>query len=368
MKNGSNSTPRTPHFFKPLLPGFHCHLNIPIAFFSKYLAGTTNKGSVVVKLRSDASDVIWEVKMDGQRLTQGWQKFVTSHDLRVGDILVFRHDGDLLFHVTPFGPSCCEIPYDDDDGDNGDGDDDDDDDDGDGDDVIQLSSESNSEKYQHIREAGSSLDHSHFLVARVTASNLSKDILLLPMDFSRSNGLMNRKCEIILLNEDGKPWRLLLGNYKLHGRVYIKSGWKSFCCENRGRANGVLTFKLVQDGTTPVLQLYSSSSSSTSQYRFLTLSLTTYTFRTKKLCLPATFVKANGIENARKIILVDRYGIKRTTSLEPEDKYGSMRLGKEWREFCEVNGVYTGESFKLELIKEEEDTTIHLLKFCSKES
>lgn len=69
----------------------------------------------MAKLKSNASDITWEVKMDGRRLTQCWQKFATSHDLRVDDIVVFRHDGDLLFHVTSFGASCCEIQYDDDD-------------------------------------------------------------------------------------------------------------------------------------------------------------------------------------------------------------------------------------------------------------
>ncbi|KFK38490.1 hypothetical protein AALP_AA3G119900 [Arabis alpina] len=336
MENGSTSSPKTPHFFKPLLPGFHSHLNIPIAFFSKHLERTRNESSVVVNLRSDVSDGIWEVKMDGQRLTQGWQNFATSHDLRVGDVLVFRHDGDLWFHVTAFGPSCCEIQYDDDD-------------------VIQISSDSDSEKDQYTREgeAGYSSDHSCF-VARVTASNLSKDMLFLPMDFSRSNGL-NGQCEIILLNEDGKPWRLPLGCHKPNGWVYIKSGWKSFCCANRQRANDSLTFKLVQNGKTPVLQLYTP-------YRFLTLTLTPYNLKSSIMRLPASFVKANGIEHARKITLVDRYGGKRTTCLKPEEKYGRIRLGKGWREFCEVNGVKTGESFELELIKEEEDTATHLLK------
>lgn len=80
------------------------------------------------------------------------------------------------------------------------------------------------------------------------------------------------------------------------------------------------------------------------------------------------FVKANGIENARKIALVDRHGNKKTTSLKQYDTYGRLSLGKEWKEFCEVNKVKTGESFKMELIKEEdeEDTGTHLLKFCSK--
>lgn len=131
-----------------------------MAFFSKHFEQTQqNHGNaVVVRLRSDASDdVTWEVKMDGRRLTQGWQKFATSHDLRVGDIVIFRHDGDFLLHVSSFGPSFCEIRYSDDD-------DDDDDDDG----VIQ-----------NTRERGTSSDDNSCFVACVTKSNLSIDVVVI---------------------------------------------------------------------------------------------------------------------------------------------------------------------------------------------
>ncbi|KAL9299373.1 putative transcription factor B3-Domain family [Arabidopsis thaliana] len=62
------------HFFKPLFPGFHSHL----------------------------------VKIDGQRLTNGWKDFALAHDLRLGDIIVFRQERDMTFHVTMLGPSCCD--------------------------------------------------------------------------------------------------------------------------------------------------------------------------------------------------------------------------------------------------------------------
>lgn len=108
---------------------------------------------------------------------------------------------------------------------------------------------------------------------------------------------MDRECEIILLNEYGKPWKLFLRNHKTHGGgVYIRTGWRRFCRQNRKRVNSLLTFKLVQAGTKPVLQLCSSmynrdslrgssssSSSSRSQERFLTLTLTTYSLRKSKL-------------------------------------------------------------------------------------
>lgn len=51
------------------------------------------------------------MKLDGRKLTEGWKEFVKAHDLRIGDIIIFRHEGDMVFNVTPFGPSCCEIQY-----------------------------------------------------------------------------------------------------------------------------------------------------------------------------------------------------------------------------------------------------------------
>lgn len=67
---------------------------------------------------------------------------------------------------------------------------------------------------------------------------------------------------------------------------------------------------------------------------------------------------------------MDRHGIKRTTSLKPDNNFGRMRLGKGWKEFCEVNGVKAGDAIKLELIKEEEEeedtSATYLLKFCTK--
>lgn len=83
--------------------------NIPVKFFSEHIEGK-HEGKIA-SLRSDALEKTWKVKMEGQRLTEGWKEFVKAHDLRVGDFLVFRHEGDMLFNVTALGPSCCEIQY-----------------------------------------------------------------------------------------------------------------------------------------------------------------------------------------------------------------------------------------------------------------
>ncbi|KAF2618425.1 hypothetical protein F2Q68_00042006, partial [Brassica cretica] len=97
----------------------------------------------------------------------------------------------------------------------------------------------------------------------------------------------------------------------------------------------------------------------TSENRFVTLILTT-----SKLDLPLEFTKGNGIKNAEKIKMIDRYGTTWSTSLlMDKKKRGAMKLGKGCIRFCEVNGVKMGESFVLELVWED---TVPVLKFCSK--
>ncbi|KAL0845701.1 hypothetical protein Bca101_018947 [Brassica carinata] len=103
------TTPQEPHFLKPLLPGFHSGVTIPLEFFSKHIQGSEKNKPW--KLRSDASDQVWEVIREGRTLTKGWKEFATAHDLRIDDIVIFKHEGDLVFHVTPFGPSSYSPPF-----------------------------------------------------------------------------------------------------------------------------------------------------------------------------------------------------------------------------------------------------------------
>ncbi|KAG2315006.1 hypothetical protein Bca52824_018128 [Brassica carinata] len=83
------TTPQEPHFLKPLFPGFHSGVTIPLEFFSKHIQGSEKNKPW--KLRSDASDQVWEVIREGRTLTKGWKEFATAHDLRIGDIVIFKH-------------------------------------------------------------------------------------------------------------------------------------------------------------------------------------------------------------------------------------------------------------------------------------
>ncbi|XP_019086203.1 PREDICTED: B3 domain-containing protein REM7-like [Camelina sativa] len=109
MADSVLQSPKNPHFFQALLPGFDSYLNIPVTFFLKHLQGINKQETA--KLRTDVSDTVWELKIEDGRRLNGWKEFVTAHDLRIGDVIVFRHEGDFVFHVTALGLNCCETEY-----------------------------------------------------------------------------------------------------------------------------------------------------------------------------------------------------------------------------------------------------------------
>ncbi|KAH0927267.1 hypothetical protein HID58_019523 [Brassica napus] len=270
------ANPHEPHFFKPLLPGFHSGVvdtlslfllcicsyfgvllnfafsdlqTIPLGFFSKHIKGKMNQK--IWKLRSDTSDKTWEVIQEGRRLTGGWKDFTTAHDLRIGDIVIFKHEGDMVFHVTPFGPSCCEIQYTHphiikEEADADDAADDADD----------------NEHHHKIRGtwAMSSFSFDYCFLAEVTASNLKEDKLHLPVGATSSTAL-NKQCqEMILVNKEGNSWTVSLQFSESGGMYYIGRGWRKFCLDNRCDIGDLFVFNLIGDGkTTPLMCVCSES-------------------------------------------------------------------------------------------------------------
>uniref|UniRef100_A0A7N1A0I3 TF-B3 domain-containing protein n=1 Tax=Kalanchoe fedtschenkoi TaxID=63787 RepID=A0A7N1A0I3_KALFE len=99
--------PEKPHLLQPVLPGHTKDFLIPTAFF-KYLNGRKCEQAL---LRSSRGGEPWPVKINGRRILEGWEEFAAHHHLHVGDFVVFRYEGDLVFDVTVFGPNSCEKEY-----------------------------------------------------------------------------------------------------------------------------------------------------------------------------------------------------------------------------------------------------------------
>ncbi|WZZ82728.1 hypothetical protein YC2023_103300 [Brassica napus] len=362
------------HFFQPLLPGFHSHLTIPVAFCSKHVEGR-NEHMTTAKLRSDISDdITWKVKIeDGRKLTDGWKEFALAHDLRVGDIVIFRQEKDMAFHITLFGPSCCEIQY------------------------------------------GSCLKKKNKLKLS-EPSSLRDNRLTLPKRFVRENGLETRCGEIVLMNEKGRSWNLNLARKDSCGTMSITGGWKSFCNASGLRAGSLFTFKLIKRGDTLVLlkspssiksaeedcleayeiepdreeasnqdekprllwkastsspsqkkprSLWKASTSSPSQNLFLTLTLKTSDVKNSRLFIPVNFTRLHGINKETEMAMLDKNGVKWSTSLRSETSGGDrIRLVGGWKEFFKANCVEIGESIIVKLIWEGDKSCV--LEFYSK--
>ncbi|KFK29756.1 hypothetical protein AALP_AA7G175000 [Arabis alpina] len=378
--------PKNPHFFQPILPGFHSHLSIPVKFFSVYIEGRNEKNTV--ELRSDASEKTWTVKMEGRKLTEKWKEFVVAHDFRVGDIVIFRHEGDLVFHVTGLGQSCCEIEYVQDN-------------------IENLSIEQNRKTEQesspeddvkvkenkgkfprkkHGKKRNLEAETESFssdlpcFVARVTDSNLRDDILNLPKNFVRPQGPNKGKNKIVLMDEGARTWTVNLRFRDSSGTFYMRTGWRSFCHENGLKPGDSVTFKQESNNTrTPILRFSaleiksvstkrsSKGKRKTGEMELVTLTATPASLKYSRLYLPLNFIMDNKMETAggKKITMLDKKGVKWPVSLLFIKGTRRMHFGSGLREFLEAIGVQENESFTLEL--DWEDTTVPpIFKFCSK--
>ncbi|CAF2161270.1 BnaA07g09400D [Brassica napus] len=304
-------------------------LTIPVAFFLKHVQGR-NDHIKIAKLTTAASDKTWTVKMDGLKLTHGWEDFAVAHDLRVGDMIVFRHEGELAFHVTTMGPSCCEIQY---------------------------THNINHNHTNNIIESSSS-DNSLF-VAKVSASNLRLDRLYLPMSFARTNGLDKMSGEeIILLNGEGRSWSLKLKHDKSDMHTFVRPGWRRFCAEN-GMSHGHYTLKLVRNSGPPVIKLCGQVHNrpkpvpvvSSLHHSCFVGSVTSNSLKTDKLYLGKKFVIENGLDRGcSEMVLKNEWGGRWSLALRFYESAYQTYLGPGWRTFCQVNEIKVGDSFRFKLV------------------
>ncbi|CAH8263405.1 unnamed protein product [Arabidopsis lyrata] len=282
--------------------------------------------------------------------------------------------------------------------------------------MIQVSDhhDNNIEFQRQKNSSETEADYSCF----VTASSQQTDALRLPMQFTRENGI-NKPGKIYLLGKDGSKWLANLLSENNRGRMTLGDGWKSFVKANGLKTGDTYTFKLFWDDTIPVLSLCSEEyntdtrvgeecskeslptepssqekvvkddnnkhesnkdesslwkrednhlrcidSTSPSENRSLTLTITPDSLEHGRLRLPLQFMTENNMNKPGEITLLGKDGAKWMASLLLERR-GRMSLGKGWKDFAKANGVKTGDSITLESIWE--DTT-PVLKLISIES
>ncbi|KAL3360475.1 hypothetical protein AABB24_013745 [Solanum stoloniferum] len=243
---------KKPHFFKPILPGFKNGINIPIGFL-KYLKGYEHIKRAVLKRGGKK----WRIKLNEHRFEEGnWGKFVEENDLQLGDLLVFRHEGNMEFEVSVFDSSHCDREYAEYLQEEGGGR---------ARTVEEISKKfefkekskhnimSSHEAFRNIEAAKDiPLSHPHF-VCTMKSYYLSKCSLRVPVSFARLNGLKNRTCTITIRDKH-RSW-----TFKLYARgvnTTIVGGWHKFCVVNCLKEGDYLMFEILDNGEKPILKFH----------------------------------------------------------------------------------------------------------------
>ncbi|XP_013645467.3 B3 domain-containing protein REM17-like [Brassica napus] len=132
----------------------------------------------------------------------------------------------MVFHVTPFGPSCCEIQF----------------------------THPHSIKEEADVDDTHSFSFDYCFLAEVTASNINEDKLYLPVEATTCTAL-NKQCkEIILVNKEGNSWTGSLRYSEADDMYYIRKGWRKFCEEKNCNIGDLFVFNVVRDmNTTPLM-------------------------------------------------------------------------------------------------------------------
>uniref|UniRef100_A0A3Q7IDZ7 TF-B3 domain-containing protein n=1 Tax=Solanum lycopersicum TaxID=4081 RepID=A0A3Q7IDZ7_SOLLC len=235
---------KKPRFFKPIQPGYkHC-IKIPIGFL-KYLKGLNHIKQAILRSRGKK----WLVKVTGWRLEEGWKKFAKENDLQLGDLLIFKHEGDMEFEVSIFDSSHCDREYaeylQEEEGN-----------------YVDATSKKVEKDLRHKTSdmttpisqtpASTSADADPHFISTIRRYTFTKAILYFPMRFVKSNGLMSRS-EMILVDEKQRSWSVLLGQMEHH--FGIKRGWPQFRKANGLQEGDTYKFELTNNGTIPIIHM-----------------------------------------------------------------------------------------------------------------
>ncbi|OEL30487.1 B3 domain-containing protein [Dichanthelium oligosanthes] len=213
-------------FFRILLPGMHEEaLRLP----ANYVKELGARRDLKLRLAGGEMMPLWDVevftdeKSGDMYLARGWTKFARAHDLRDGDLLIFRYDGTAALTVTVFDRSTCR------------------------------------KQYVHANAAGGGMagsrslaiaEPSHFTVSlrRCNLGTKQNQYLNVPVEFQDAHGYARRRR--VELRMGGRSWSVNLkrGKRALGDRTAFKYGWHQFCVDNGLEVGDACFFKVIREG------------------------------------------------------------------------------------------------------------------------
>ena len=66
------------------------------------------RGKITLKVYNGSTCTVVVARYQNKLVLEaGWEAFISTHDIRLADLLVFRYNGNFQFEVLVFDPSCC---------------------------------------------------------------------------------------------------------------------------------------------------------------------------------------------------------------------------------------------------------------------
>ncbi|XP_015085026.1 B3 domain-containing protein REM8-like isoform X1 [Solanum pennellii] len=346
-ENSMKIPSKKPHFFKPILPGFKNGIKIPIGFL-KYLKGYEHIKRAVLKRGGKK----WRIKLNEHRFEESnWGKFVEENDLQLGDLLVFRHEGNMEFEVYVFDSSQCDREY-----------------------AEYLQEEGGGGRAQTVEEISKEFEYkeattrnqSH-VVCKVRGYCLSKCYFRLPGKFARANGLINKKCSLIIRDEKRRSWSLKL--YTSYSQVYIGGRWAELRDANDIKEGDHITFKVVANGKMPIWEFHTNVTEKSkrnimssheafcnieaakdnplSHPHFVCI-MKSYYLSKCFLRVPVSFARLNGLKNRTCTITIrDK---RRSWTFKLYARGVNTCIVGEWHKFCIVSCLKEGDYLMFEIL------------------
>ncbi|KAL2491262.1 B3 domain-containing protein REM5 [Abeliophyllum distichum] len=220
----------TKHFFKVMSRDFHTELPLPKAFCRNL---KVEQPANVASCRGSWKVNVGKGSNGMMCFEEGWADFVQKHDLSVGDIVVFKHVGEMDFKAFVFDFTACEKEFDEDLAERNEG---------------SAGVCNNSEAIK--TNAGASCqqrDNPYFVITMKHHNSPASrpQYVRIPAEFWKSKGL-NRKTSLNLRDPSGKKWSVELKYYKRsgNGRVIVDRGWKQFYESNKLKIGDTCKFEL----------------------------------------------------------------------------------------------------------------------------
>ncbi|KAG2547397.1 putative B3 domain-containing protein Os03g0621600 isoform X2 [Panicum virgatum] len=97
---------RHKYFFKVMMGDFRSRMTIPDKFAQRFRDKI--RGKITLKVYNGSTCTVVVARYQNKLVLEaGWEAFISTHDIRLADLLVFRYNGNFQFEVLVFDPSCC---------------------------------------------------------------------------------------------------------------------------------------------------------------------------------------------------------------------------------------------------------------------